>query len=472
MMSLSLKTLIITFLQIASVFILARFLNPQDYGIFGILNGWIGVALFFTDIGIGGALIRQKEDPTYSQLQTYIGTQLALACSIAFLFWVFATPLCDYYHLKSEEVKMIRVLSLILPISVLSSIPKMFLQRRLKFGSLAKLEIAEALIVYLTQINLAILGWGVWSLIVGGLLRATVSTCVVYWFYKEIHLPKITWVDLQKFLPFGIPFQFNSMLPVLRGIVMPAILSHFFGVDAIGLIFWAMGLTSMPLEFASNYNTVAFSSLSRLQNDREGMRHFATRGIEIMLILFGFIFGLGATCGAAIITLFFNAKWTEAKPLIPLAAIAVSLIATRHLSTSILNANGKPLVRLWIEGFAVLIEIPLLFFFLSRFAMAGFFYSAIITSSITLLITIVNVKSFLENRVVLRFIAVTTASCLSFFIVYFFHCQNNLIYSFGLFVFIFTSVAFVLDSSSKRDVLILLKLLANKFGFKPTSVHY
>ncbi|MBK9295062.1 MAG: oligosaccharide flippase family protein [Oligoflexia bacterium] len=459
MLSLSYKMFFVNILRAFSLVILARFLGPRDYGIFGIINGFVSVAAFFTDIGIGGVLIQQHEEPNEAQLKSYFGVQLVLSSSLAILISLFAPWICLYYQLDTEEIFMIRILSLVLPLTVLSAIPKMFLQRWLEFGKYAKVEMTEAAIVSFMQISLAMLGFGVWSLIAGSLSRSVVAFVLSYRYTKKFYLPKFEIKVIKTFLRFGVPFQFNSIIPVLRGIIMPGLLKLFFTVESMGLIFWSLSVTSLPHEIAANYNQVSFSALSKLQKLKDQMKSLASRGMEIMLLVMSFIFGLGASVGVAIINILFDEKWSNVKPFLSLAVFGVSLIAIRHLTTSVMNASSRPAVRLAIETVAVVLEIPVFLFFAANFGLNGYFYSLILIGILTLIASFYAIKEYLNLMSYYRLFVVTVATFLSFFITRILNLTENFLGSALAFIMSFIILTVALDKTTWADYMIIFKKL-------------
>lgn len=61
----TISMLIVTVLQFAQLFILARFLDPADFGLMAVMMVVIGFSQVFQDMGISNAIIqRQKIDHT------------------------------------------------------------------------------------------------------------------------------------------------------------------------------------------------------------------------------------------------------------------------------------------------------------------------------------------------------------------------------------------------------------------------
>src|SRR5437870_1453757 len=92
---------------------LLRLLNPRDFGIFAIVTAVLEMVVFFGNTGIGGALVRQTEEPSDVQLSSVFffqvgvaGLLLAVIASIAGLM-----PLV-WHDLPASAPLLIRVLAL------------------------------------------------------------------------------------------------------------------------------------------------------------------------------------------------------------------------------------------------------------------------------------------------------------------------------------------------------------------------
>ena len=83
---------------------------------------------------------------------------------------------------------------------------------------------------------------------------------VCYSLSPRLYVPRLHWAAIRSSLSFGIPFQLQSIIPVSQAIVIPLILVIHLSMDDIGLIFWVVGLVSIPRIIAINYNQIIGSS--------------------------------------------------------------------------------------------------------------------------------------------------------------------------------------------------------------------
>jgi O-antigen/teichoic acid export membrane protein len=335
-------------------------------------------------------------------------------------------------------------------------------ERQLRYSDLAQIDLAEAIIMYCVQITLALCGFGAWSLIAAIMSRSVAGTIFVYWKHPHFYLPIPSWTEIKKLLPFGIPFQANAILPALHGLVLPLVLTQFLSVNEIGLILWTMGLVSIPTFLAANYNQVIYSSLSRLQTDPVEIRRVASRATELAILIFGFIFGLGAASYVFIINTVFESKWAPAKFLMPVAILSVGFSISRYLAAPILNSSGKAYLRFKIEAIATVLEFILAWFLTSWSGSIGYLWATVIVNILALAICAYVVKYRLRKETGRRFVAVFAASLIPFLILSWGGWQKYLVPSLLIFIGGFFSILFILDSGAKADA---KKVMEDVYGF-------
>ena len=146
---------------------LARLLEPSDFGLIAIIMVIVMVAMVFTDVGLGGALIQRRRvlEIHYTSVfyfNVFVGSILAL---ITFLsaHWI-----SEFYE-NEQLVTITQVMSLMFIISAFSSVQINKLRKELNYVALAKADVSAAVLSGITSIVLAFYGAGVWSLVVQNL---------------------------------------------------------------------------------------------------------------------------------------------------------------------------------------------------------------------------------------------------------------------------------------------------------------
>jgi PST family polysaccharide transporter len=168
-------------MQFVTIAILARLLTPDDFGLVGMAVVVIGFVAIFKDLGTSAAIIQQKNlsEELLSSIFWVNVVFGVLAMAVLFVL----SPLAAIFYNEQRVIPLLRVLSLTFFISGFSILQQAILERDLAFNKLAKLEIIATLLGSMVGIGLAILGYGVWSLVYQSLAIATMTT-VLLWAYS------------------------------------------------------------------------------------------------------------------------------------------------------------------------------------------------------------------------------------------------------------------------------------------------
>ncbi len=454
---LSLRTAITNVLQFISSISLARLLTPYDYGVFGILNGWISSLSYLTDIGLHESLVQQKSDISINQMKSYLSIRIILSVSVSIFFGISFIFLKSYYNFKSDSLGLY-FLGLITIFEAFSTIPKIHFQKNLNFIAFSKIELISTVFLYIGQVLFAYLGFGFWSFFIGIILRQL--TIIASGFYlKMYHVPSFTHLQpIFSNLKKGVFYQINLIIIALNAIFIPIILKLFLDVDTIGLYFWTNGLVSIPLVFINNYNNVLFPAIAKLQSNREQIKILITRGGEVLILAIGLIFGLGAALGPSLIDILFNERWYAAKSIIALISLTIGLYGTRNIINSLLSGIGNPFMRSKIELINFFLVIGLTYILAQQFQLFGFLYAQTIANFTILIIASIYAREYIQFDLIKRFIIVFSGALLANYLLYNFKLVNNIFISFLIFMLVFFPFCVLLD----RKIIIDLQQIFHK----------
>jgi Polysaccharide biosynthesis protein len=125
---------------VANVY-LARWLDPRDFGIFGILQFALSFFRLVSDTGLGAALVQQKEAPAAAALSTLWWLELAFGVVLTGASFGLAplVPLV-WDSVPREAVWLLPGLAVGLLFTMLQSIPFLVLERQVRFGWVGTLE--------------------------------------------------------------------------------------------------------------------------------------------------------------------------------------------------------------------------------------------------------------------------------------------------------------------------------------------
>lgn len=350
--------------QTAFVFLLA-FLNQDQIGTFWVISAAVSFVTYFSDIGLAAALIQKKDKVTDLELKTTFTVQQVLIVTLLILIVLLSPFIVQTYNLTNEGKMLLYAISASLFFASLKSIPTILLERKLEFGKMAIPDLVEALVYNLTLVFLAWKGLGISSFTYAVLARGIIGVFVMYWISPWRPGIAFSLPALRGLFRFGVPYQFNTFLSVLKDQGVTLILGSSIGVGGVGILNTAQKFSQLPLRlFMDSVTKVTFPAFSRMQDTKDELGHAVTRSILFLTFLIFPLLVAFVVLAPVLIDIF--PKYEHWKPaLLPLLFMTVnSLFASfTTLLTNTLAAIGKikvvtKLIMMWTV--ATLILVPLL----------------------------------------------------------------------------------------------------------------
>src|SRR3989344_7009043 len=214
--ALTLRTFFIQAFTFFSTFLLTVLLDSSVFGIFFIVSAILNLFVYFADVGLAAALIQKHKDPTEDDLKTTFTIQQAIVAVLVTIGFLFYAEIAQFYKLDQQGLLLLRMLIFSLILSSLKTIPSIILERNLKFTKLIIPQIAENLVFYSIAVLLATLGFGLTSFTWAVLARGVVGLILIYIISPWKPALALNWQTAKKLTTFGIPFQLNSILALLK----------------------------------------------------------------------------------------------------------------------------------------------------------------------------------------------------------------------------------------------------------------
>lgn len=337
------RTFVVQAISFLATFALTVFLDPSVYGIFFLVSAVVNFLAYFSDIGLAAALVQKKEKPSDDDLATTFTIQQLLVLSLLLILFT-ATPFIRAnFHLSSAGTFLLWSMGISLFLSSLKTIPTILLERELQFGKLVIPQIAETLVFNLVAVFFAWRGLGISSFTLAVLARGVTGLVLVYLIFPWKPILRLKKASLSHLLKFGLPFQANTFLAVLKDDGMTVVLAKIVGIEGLGFLGWASRWASLPLRiFMDNVTKVAFPAFSRLQHDEKRLARAIEMSLKYLtLSTFPLLIGMAFLGGPLIHIIPRYLKWLPA--LVPFYFYTYnSAWATVSTSlTNTLNALGK-----------------------------------------------------------------------------------------------------------------------------------
>lgn len=340
---LTFRTFILQVVALVATFLLTVFLEPREYGVFFLVSAVINFFAYFSDIGLAAALVQKREAVTEEDLRTTFTVQQILVLGLLIVIFA-ATPfLRKWYGFETNSIFLFWALALSLLFSSLKTIPSVLLERRLDFNRLIVPQIVETLLFNAVAVFLAWRGFGITSFTIAVLVRGLSGLIIIY--FLEPWMPAFAFSrkSLRRLLRFGLPYQVNTFLAVVKDDGLTAVLGAILGASGIGLLGWAQKWGFAPLRFfMDQVIKVTFPAFSRMQEDREELSKAVSRSIFfVCLLVFPSLVGLILVAPILVEIIPKYDKWQPALLALGFYGINAAWAAVTTPLTNLLNAVGK-----------------------------------------------------------------------------------------------------------------------------------
>ncbi len=341
--------------------ILARLLIPSDFGLIAYATIFIGVVKLVQDIGLRQALIQKKEDIEKSaDIVFTVNIVLGLIWYLG--AFMIAPYLAEFFN-DSRITNILRIMALSFLIIPFGSVQNTLLTKHLHFSKLFFLGLVPALIPGLVSIVLAIVGYGVWSLVVGSLM-GVVLTALVTW----VMIPwRPKWrFDLSlagQMLKFGGAVSAESLLSWTVNTIDDVLVGKWLGGAALGFYSLGFRIGIAPAKYvSSSLIRVAFPAFSMLQDNKDAVRDAFLKAVKNISIV-TFPLGVGIAVTASLfVPVLFGDKWIQAVPVIQLISLYGIFMSIGSILPQIYKALGRPDIYLKYVAARCTVAVPVYFY--------------------------------------------------------------------------------------------------------------
>lgn len=313
-------------LRIAALMILARLLDPRDFGLVGMVTAFTSVLNLFRDFGLSTATV-QRADISDEQISTLFWINLLVGGVLTLLLAVMAPIVVRFYH-EPRLFWVTIALATGFLINAAGVQHSALLQRELRFTALAVIQIIALAVSTALGIAAALLGYGYWSLVVLSITLPLVST-IAYWIVAS-------WIPGKPQKSAGIlpMIHFGGSVTLISLIVYVAynldkvLLGRFWGAEALGIYGRSYQIINIPTDnLNSAVGEVAFAALSRLQSDPVRLRNYFLKGYTLVLALtVPITCVIGLFPGDLVFTIL-GSKWSAAIKILQLLAPTILIFA-------------------------------------------------------------------------------------------------------------------------------------------------
>ncbi len=364
-------------LRTGSLVVLARLLSPKDFGLVGMVTAFTGVLAYFRDFGLSAAAV-QRSDITRDQHSNLFWINILLGALLSLVTLAAAPAIAAFYH-EPRLVWVAAVLGTAFLFNSAGIQQSALLQRQMRFTAMAVISVASLTVGAAISIGGAAIGCGYWALVASSVTTPLVAS-IGFWLATG-------WVPgmprrragTRSMMRFGGTLTLNEIIAYIAINADKVMIGQFLGVDAIGIYGRASQLLVIPTgALDSAVGEVAFSALSRLQNDPARFRSYFLKCASLVL---GLTLPITIACALFandIVLVLLGSKWQASTAIVRLLAPTIAAMAVLSPMRWLIYSLG--LVQRSLKITLVLAPILILGCLLGlRYGAAGvaFAYSAV-----------------------------------------------------------------------------------------------
>ena len=316
-------------LRVVSLMVLARLLGPQDFGLVGMVTVFTGVLTLFRDFGLSAAAI-QRGNITKEQISTLFWINFLVGIFLAIVMAAGAPAIASFYH-EPRLFGISAVLALGFIFNAVGIQHSVLLQREMRFTALAIINTVGLVVGTSIAILAAKAGYGYWSL-VAMTIAAPLASSIGFWLCSG-WIPGMPQrhAGIRSLIRFGGTLTFNGLVLYIANNFEKVLLARFWGAEALGIYGRAYQLVNIPTEnLNSAVGEVAFSALSRVQDDAQRLKSYFLKGYSIVLALTLPITAACALFADDLVRVMLGPKWASAAPIFRLLAPTVFVFAVAN----------------------------------------------------------------------------------------------------------------------------------------------
>lgn len=333
-------------LRFAILAILAHLLMPADFGLVGMAFIFIGVIGVLSELGLSSAII-QRKDLDSLHLSTSYWSNIIMGLFL-FAICVFVSPYIARFFREPLLRPIIFVSSLSFVIAPFGVAHRALLEREFRFKKLCIVDIGEQIAMGGISITLALLDFGVWSIICGTLAGRFVSILLYFRVLKWRPLLSFSKRKFNELFRFGLNVMGFNFLDSVAGNLDYLIIGKIIGSTGLGMYTLAYNLTTFPQRNLSTIlSRVTFPAFSRIQDDNLKMNiGYLKLTKYLSLISSPLLIGL-AIVAPDFVRIIYGMKWMPIiAPLRVLCLMTLLYSLTSHPG-QVWMAKGRPDIRLY-----------------------------------------------------------------------------------------------------------------------------
>jgi PST family polysaccharide transporter len=310
--------------------ILTRILSADEFGLIQMAMPVIVFTMVFNNAGVGPALVRAD---TCSDALWSSAFWANIGIGVVFTgLLVVTAPLIALFYGNNAVIPLIVALSMAIVLQTASIVPGAWLQREFQFKHLAIADIVGNGLGVAVVITTALLGFGVWSLVLQQLVTHAARTAYLWWRSAPPVGFAFDWPELKSITGFSINVNLADLANFFGRNADNIIIGRQFGTAELGYYSIAYRLMLLPIQvFSWGIATVLLPGLAQMKDNADRLCAACMRVFKIVSVV---TFPIMAGACALSEPLIVQVLGENMRPAATLLAILAPVGAMQSLSSS------------------------------------------------------------------------------------------------------------------------------------------
>ncbi|MCJ2188391.1 lipopolysaccharide biosynthesis protein [Novosphingobium beihaiensis] len=375
-----------------AIFILARLLTPEDFGLVAICTTVLGIIIALTELSLGSALIQRRE-VSREHIDTAWTLALSRALLIACGFLLFAHPVSLLYG--DPRLGPLFVVTGITAAFTGLTNPRVALRTKdMQFGPMMAMQVTQKLLGLAISIALALWLRNYWALVIGTAVGTACSTLLSY--FIAPYLPRFSLARSKDLMGFSSWLFCAQVVGVINWRFDQLLIGLFLPPAKLGIYSVSDNTAAIPSrEMTAPIVQVLFPSFSTMQDDLPRLRS-AYLNAQTTLGLASLPIGIGlALVAEPFVELALGPKWLEAVPIIQFITWAYAIQTLTSGSRPVAMALGKTRTLFFRDLAGLALRVPCVSIGLAGWGLMGLVTGRLLSSVIGVFVTFGMVKTVL-----------------------------------------------------------------------------
>lgn len=326
--------------RIITAIVLARNLTPLEFGLAALAITTFEIVRLFSQNGIGGALVRSSKAVFPGLCRTAHISGWVICLTLFVLQSVIGFGF-GYFTGNQDLMWMIICLACVYPMMPAGLVHVAVLRREQRLKRIAIVSTTQVVVDNILTAGLAVAGFGPWAIVLPKFLTTPIWLIGVMWNRPWRPQRNIPLAPIRPLLDFTLPVLGTELLLALRMHADKFIIGGVFGVEALGIYYFAfnagLGLSG---SLGNAFNLALYPHLCEARRLSHDLRAVFDKAMKTGGLLMIAVFVVQAFAALVYVPIIFGEQWAFAAPLVAILCLAAPAILICQACGTLLRSEG------------------------------------------------------------------------------------------------------------------------------------